>query len=95
MTTTTITDERYADVFSHYQRRGAGKLSDAELSLLAERRAQAAGTAAGGGYFVPQGYWLRMTQVLKEYGGLLAEANTVTTDTGQIIPWPTNNDTAT
>jgi HK97 family phage major capsid protein len=61
--------------------------------FIAEERAQGAGTGAAGGYTVPQGFWAKVTETLKYFGGMTGVAEILNTDTGNAIPWPTNDDT--
>lgn len=86
------TDEERA--FDHYLRTG---IPNNDLTWKAhpaeEFRAQAEGTASAGGYLVPAGFLDKITEKLKAYGGLANEVETITTDTGQPLPWPTNDDT--
>lgn len=94
--------DAYATAFRAYLERGMGSLGVEQRELLmsslvelpAEIRAQAAGTAALGGYAVPQGFWNKVTETMKAYGGLLGIANVLPTDSGNTIPWPTVDDTA-
>jgi len=95
-----ITDEqRYERAFSAWMRRGNEGVLPEDRAIFqagfdAELRAQSSGTAATGGYTVPQGFWNKVTETMKAYGGLLAVANVITTDTGNTLPWPTMDDTA-
>lgn len=88
----------YEKVFGSFLRRGATRLSAAEQEILAtgfdsELRAQGAGVPAAGGYTVPEGFWAKVTEVIKAYGGLMARAQVLTTTSGNDIPWPTVDDT--
>jgi HK97 family phage major capsid protein len=93
--------------FDNFLRRGLVNLSAEERSLVTERRdtdgsAQAAGTqsisySAGpsGGFLVPAGFVYDIDQALKYYcqfvdAGIFGQLNT---DTGGILPYPTDNDT--
>lgn len=90
-------EARYAAAFGRYIRFGMGdKLSVEDRQMLTARyesRAQSEGTNSAGGYLVPQGYWVKITETMKAFGGLLAEANVIKTASGQALPWPSNNDT--
>ncbi|WP_298330364.1 phage major capsid protein [Haloactinopolyspora sp.] len=70
------------------------KLVKSQFRAGRENRAQSEGTTTAGGYLVPQGYWERISEVLKAYGGLLGISNVIRTETGQPLPWPNNDDTA-
>lgn len=59
-----------------------------------EFRAQAEGTGPAGGYLVPEGFVNKITERLKAFGGLSAEAEHIPTTTGNPLPWPTVDDTA-
>lgn len=89
-------EKRYVEAFTRMLRYGVGgesRLTPEDRQLLAEKRAQGEGTNSAGGYLVPQGYWLKITETLKAFGGLLAIANVIRTTSGQPLPWPSNNDT--
>lgn len=94
-------DESYRDVFTRFVRQGALELSADERRVLQERfvqsdeiRAQAAGTAAAGGYTVPTEFRDKLVETLKAFGGILQVAEVLSTDTGAPMQWPTNNGTA-
>lgn len=56
-------------------------------------RAQSSSTTAGG-YLVPAGFREKLTEVTLQFGGVAAAAETITTDSGAALEWPTINDTA-
>ena len=56
--------------------------------------AQSIGTTTAGGFLVPQGFSDRLDMALKYYAGMKTEAETMVTDSGAAMPWPTVNDTA-
>ena len=93
--------EQYERAFSGFMRGGMEALDAEQRSLITrgfttgtgESRAQSAGTNSAGGYLVPSGYRADITETMKAYGGLLAEANVITTTTGNPLPWPGDNDT--
>lgn len=91
-------DRRELRIFRDYLRFGTQGLEAEDRKFLAKRRsetrAQSEGTTTAGGYLVPQGYWTRISEVLKQYGGLLGIANVITTATGNPLPWPNNDDTS-
>lgn len=92
-------EERYARAFESYVRRGVEGVAAEDRALFqagfdAELRAQSSGTTTTGGYSVPQGFWAKVTETMKAYGGLLTVANVLETDSGNTIPWPTVDDTA-
>ncbi|MFG3702388.1 phage major capsid protein [Micromonospora sp. NPDC047620] len=93
------TEEAYASAFRNFLREGVNDLEPEERALMRSRfeqfkNAAGAGTGAAGGYLVPPEFRDRMIETMKWYGPMLQEAETITTDTGANLPWPTNDDTA-
>lgn len=91
---------RYERAFGAFLRRGIGgvlpedrAVFEAGFSQDSELRAQSAGTTTTGGYAVPQGFWAKVTETLKAYGGILTVANILNTESGNPIVWPTVDDT--
>lgn len=80
--------------FEAFLRRGRAEMTPEQRALLVETRDQTEGTSTAGGYLVPPGYWRRISEVLKAFGGLLGVSNVLETETGQPIQWPNNDDTA-
>lgn len=68
-------------------------LSDAESAAL---RAQGVVDSTAGGYLVPQGFMDELVVSLKAYGPMLDPGVTreIATTTGNLIPWPSMDDTA-
>lgn len=60
---------------------------------LAEFRAQSEGTNTAGGYLVPQGFRAKLVERMKQFGGIANEAETITTSEGNLLPYPTVDDT--
>ena len=98
-----VDEARLERAFSQFLRYGIEELTPEDRKMVRSRyrtarggeaRAQAEGTTTAGGYLVPQGYWERISEVLKAYGGLLGISNVIRTETGQPLPWPNNDDTA-
>ena len=90
-------EERVTQAFRNFLRAGIQDLSHEDRAIMAsrmERRALAEGTTTAGGYLVPTGYWKRISEVLRAYGGLLGISNVIHTTTGVPLPWPNNDDTA-
>lgn len=85
----------YERAFDAYLRRGLGKLSGEQRSLLDkyEFRDLSIGTNSAGGYTVPPGFVQKITDALKLYGGMIQVANVINTDSGQPLQWPTADDT--
>jgi HK97 family phage major capsid protein len=71
----------------------AGRASDIDTTQLAQVRAQGITPDTAGGYLVPQGFRNTVTEAMKFFGGIRGNANQITTDTGNELPWPTNDDT--
>lgn len=68
-------------------------LSSGYLDLSGETRALGTGGTAGG-YTIPAGFLRKITETMKEFGGMRQVANVISTDNGAALPWPSNNDTA-
>lgn len=88
----------YDQAFDQYVRRGMSRCTPEQQQLLErnfiqENRAQGVGTDTAGGYLVPKGFRAVMTESMKAYGGLINLATVITTETGNPLPWPTNDDT--
>lgn len=68
----------------------------AEFSVYEKRfnAAQGVGSDVGGGYTVPQGFFQKLTDAQKAYGGMLEASFIMDTEGGNAIPVPTDNDTA-
>lgn len=56
------------------------------------QRAQSEGTGSAGGFLVPTTFQAKITEHLKAYGGLLNEAEKLSTATGESIVWVTQDD---
>lgn len=56
--------------------------------------AQSEGTGSEGGYLVPDGFRQKIVERMKAFGGVSALAETITTTTGENLPWVTNDDTS-
>lgn len=91
---TVDTAEQYGDAFGTFLRSGMENLTGEQRSLLLENRAQATTPGADGGYLVPEGFRNVLIETMKEYGGLLNIANVISTSTGNNLPWPTSDETA-
>lgn len=83
------------DAFAAYLRDGESGLSAEHRSVLqAQTRAQGTTSGSVGGYAVPEGFWAKVTETRKFYAMVSELAETITTNTGAALPWPTNNDTS-
>lgn len=65
-----------------------------DISGLRVQMAQSEGGSAAGGYLVPQGFRDKLVEVRKSFGGFGPEAETINTDTGAPLEYPSNDDTA-
>lgn len=91
--------------FNQYLRVGILGLSPEDRQILQRRQmamtpeiraALSVGTTTAGGFTVPQGFSGQLEDAEKEYGAMLADGGPTffDTDSGQQIPWPTDNDTS-
>lgn len=76
-------------------RRAWRMLSLANLGTMqeVERRAPLSTSLTTGGDLIPQGFVARIEAALKEYGGMREVAEILRTDSGNELPWPTDDDT--
>jgi len=81
-------DEPVERAFEQYLRTGNPQPE------LAQFRAQSEGTNSAGGYLVPQGFRNKLVERMKQFGGIANYAETVTTSEGNLLPYPTVDDTA-
>lgn len=58
------------------------------------RNAAMSTTAAAGGYTIPQGFVAALEEAMLYFGPMLQVADIMRTPTGNVLPWPTTNDTA-
>ena len=88
-------DDEYRAVFDAYLRHGAADLPVEQRQLL-QAQYRALGTTSGsvGGYTVPEGFWAKVTETMKFFGGASVGAEEITTTSGNSLPWPTNDDTS-
>ena len=87
--------DEYRDAFNAYLRRGLMGITAEQRQLMeAQFRDLSAGTTTAGGFTVPQGFWARVVETLKWYAVVYEDAEFITTETGNLLPWPTNDDTA-
>jgi HK97 family phage major capsid protein len=85
---------QYEEAFMEYARRGE-RCSPATRALLESRatNGQSAGVNSEGGYTVPPGFLVRMTETLKSFGGLINLAEVIPTSSGNPLQFPTHNGT--
>ena len=92
-------DSPYPKAFRGFLRGGLDSLDLEQRRLVhanfvtPENRAQGVGTGAAGGYTVPEGFRAKITETLKWWGGMITTSEIISTDTGNDLPWPTNDDT--
>lgn len=87
-------EAQYRKAFDTWMRKGISHL-DAEQRQLLETnfRALQTDTGGAGGYTVPEGFWAKVTETMKYFGGSRQVAEIVPTSAGNPLPWPTNDDT--
>jgi len=81
-------DDTLERAFDHYLRTGK------ENADLVQLRAQGEGSPTEGGYLVPDGFRDKLIDRMKAFGGIANVVETITTSTGNPLPWPTVDDTA-
>lgn len=86
--TSSKSDDTLERAFNAYLRTGK------ENADIMELRAQSVGTDAAGGFTVPEAFRQKITDRLKAFGGLAAEVETITTESGARMSWPTLDDTS-
>lgn len=79
-------DDEVSRAFDQYMRTGR-----ADNTI---QRAQGEGTSAAGGFLVPEGFRATIIEAMKAFGGVQGGADSISTSSGQPLPWPTNDDTA-
>jgi HK97 family phage major capsid protein/HK97 family phage prohead protease len=83
----------YKAAFNQYLRSDQRNLERNAANM--EQFAQTiAGDGSQGGFTVPDGFLNRITQRLKDYGGIAEAATEITTSTGESLRWPYIDDTA-
>ena len=89
---------KYAPVFDKLLRHGMSGLTSDERSFVASQKRgttpQGTATGAAGGYLVAQEFGDQLIRSMKYYGGVLEDANIITTSTGAAMPFPTLDDTS-
>ena len=95
----TDAEKQYAEVFNLYMRRGVRGLSADQRDTLQSgfssvQNAQGTTPDTAGGYLIPEGWRGTLVETMKAFGGLAQHAELIETDSGNDLPWPTNDDTA-
>lgn len=94
-------DESYKRAFADYMRVGLADMSEENKVILRsqgyrpdEQRAQTV-TTTGGGYLIPQGFRKELEVAMLPFSGMMESgAEIMRTDTGNLIPFPTVDDTS-
>jgi hypothetical protein len=90
-------------VFAEWLRSGSADLSPEQRKMLRsglrrrdqkEFRALGVGTGGAGGYAVPQGFRDIIIERMKYYNAVRRVATVISTESGNTLPWPVNDDTA-
>ena len=68
-------------------------ISKALKEMGIETKATQTTATTGGGYTIPRGFQAELEKALKAYGGMWETSRIVKTSKGNIIDWPTVNDT--
>lgn len=79
-------DDEVSRAFDAYLRTGKAE------HLIA--RAQGEATGSAGGFLVPEGFRQKMVEKRKAFGGVADNCETITTESGNPLPWPLNDDTS-
>lgn len=92
---TTDDTAKYRQAYDKWIRSGIAGLDADQRGLLEQNfRALQTDTGGAGGYTVPEGFWAKVTETMKFFGGVRQVAEVVNTSTGNPLPWPTNDDTS-
>lgn len=91
----------YEDAFTQWVRWGQSGINPEQRGIMQSRiaqmpneiRAQSTTTTAGG-YMIPQGFRDVLIETLKYYGGVRDNVTTIQTSGGNLLPWPTMDDTS-
>jgi HK97 family phage major capsid protein len=84
-------DDGLEKAYDNYLRTG---MPNADLSSLRVSNVQGEGTGSAGGYMVPPGFRQKIVERMVAFGGFAAEAEPITTSTGNNIEYPTLDDTS-
>ena len=84
-------DSGLDDAFVAYLRTG---VPNQDITGLRVSAAQGEGTSTGGGYTVPAGFRQRLVEVRSAFGGLAAVVDTINTDAGNPLEYPSLDDTS-
>lgn len=94
-------DDEYRSAFDAFVRFGINELQADQRDVLRggfvsgqELRAQGVGTASAGGYLAPAGWRDTIIEAIDSIADMAAIADVLTTESGETINWPTEDDTA-
>jgi HK97 family phage major capsid protein len=90
-------EEKRSAAFEQYLRGGKPSMTTEQRSMLQEHtesRAQSSATGSAGGYLIPAQYSDELIKYLKAHGGMMEAARLLSTSNGNIIYYPTGDDTA-
>lgn len=93
--------EQYAEAFDVFVRHGMDELAPEQRKVLRggfvsgkEMRAQGVGTATAGGYLAPEQWRAQIIEAADTIANVAAVADLLVTDSGENLPWVTEDDTA-
>ncbi|MGK7653156.1 phage major capsid protein [Roseovarius sp. B08] len=88
--------QRVFDAFLRNGQRGVNSLPEDVLAAYSRdvQNAQSTGTDSEGGYLVPTGFGGQLLEKMKAYGGIRNRATVISTESGNVIPWPTVDETS-
>ncbi len=94
-------DGAYASAFLAFLRNGTADLEPEDRKILRSgfvdgkefKAAAGVGTGSAGGYLVPPAFRDTVVEAMKYYGPMLQLAETMETETGATMSWPTADDT--
>lgn len=78
-------DDAVTRAFDAYLRTG-------DKTIEGIQRAQGEASGPAGGYLVPEGFRQKMVEKRKAFGGVAENCETISTDSGNPLPWPLNDD---
>jgi HK97 family phage major capsid protein/HK97 family phage prohead protease len=81
-----LESDDYREAFTKYLRTG-------NESIMQQFAQAIAGDGTQGGFTVPDGFLNRVVERQKKIGGIAAVADSITTDSGESLRWPSNDDT--
>ena len=90
-------ETEYRDSYIQYLKFGMSSLSSEQRKMIQTRgtATQIVGTDSLGGYFVPDTWQPEIERAMLDYSGIMQAARILRTETGRVLYWPTEDDTAT